>query len=390
MIGCTLPIHPLASTTSERVACEARTPSSYNTGASSYRPLKKVKKEELYETHDSYNWPQARYVVVPSCMSSRKQLRHYVQPPPPKRFKVSHFNHNKYVVPKESLIANGLWRASTRTPIEWKNRVSRYPASLTPVVLPQPPSPVYLHEEYRKYKPTRATIYYGPEDVIDREERTTGKFAVIKEIDKTTKDYLEGKGNVDKLGGYSVKYLYKNSSTVYQKVGRVAFCDVTTYYDQYEKPVQRRGTSPGAFNNIIQRTSFKKFSSGPYYFWWTALKTELFPPDRKTIKPEGLVTHVFETSTGELERYKYYRYKPKVIQGRSLFSKNFHVPKQIRGGEFNLGIEPYYEHFSRYWEEWQNYWPYSIYVPDEDKNKYLASRRIWIYKQLMKVWVVEA
>ena len=269
--------------------------------------------------------------------------------------------------------------------------MSRYPPSPTSVVLPQPPSPVYLHEQYRKYHPTRPTVYEGPEDVIDREERTSGKFAAIKEIDKTTKDYLGGKGNVEQLSGFTIKYLYKNSSTVYQIVGRVAFCDVTTYYDEYEKPVRRRGTSPGSYNNIIQRVHFRKRTTykGRIQRWLvTASNRDLFPPSELIKVPTSIVTHVFEESTGELELYKYYRHKPIIIKERSFFGSNLHVPKQIRG-EFNLGREPYYTHFSKYWEEWQDQWPYSIYVPDEEKAKLMASRRFWIYKQLMNIWVEE-
>ena len=369
-------------TVTPKVACQPTSPT-----------LKKVKKEELYETYDTYNWPKALYVSVPSSvptsMSSRKQFRYYAQPPPPKRQKVLHVNYNKYVVPKESIIANALWRASTRLPVEYSSRVSRYPPSLTAVVLPQPPSPVYLHEEFRKYKTTtRPTVQISPEDVTDLDDSiiTTVKFSRIKEIDKTTKGYIGGKGNVDGLTCYTVKYLSNQSSTVLQIVGRVSFYDVTVYYDQYEKPVQRRGTTPGDFCNIIQRVYFGKLV-GRQKWWTTASNSDLLLPANRIKAPIGLITHVFEHSSGELEKFKYYRYKPSIIKGRSIFSKNLHVPKL--GGEFTLGQQPDWEHYHQYWEEWQSSWPYSQYVPEEDKKKYRARRRNWIYKQLTDIWLGE-
>jgi hypothetical protein len=374
----------LADTAIERVACKARTSFWNSEGTSPSPVLKKLKKEELYENHDSYNWnipPEIRYITYMDEYDG--------YPPPGKRRKVSHLNYNFYTVPKTSLIAEGLWEASNRRPIGWNNRVSRYPPSPTSVVLPQPPSPVYLHEQYRKYHPTRHTVYEGPEDIIDREGRTTGKFANLLHIDKTTKDYLGGKGNVEQLSGFSVKYLYKKSSTVYQLVGRVAFCDVTTYYDQYEKPAVRRGTSPGAYNNILQRDFFKKQTSHPVWWYCTSLNRNIFPPPPSDkIRVPTLTTHVFEESEGELEVYKFYRYKPTIVTGYSLFSKNEHIPKYSRN-KISFGRLPSHEHLSKYWEEWQSRWPYSIYDPEEEKVKYLASRRFWIYQQLMNIWVVE-
>ena len=285
----------LADTAIERVSCEACTPGWNSEGTSPGPVLKKVKKEELYENHDSYNWyipPEIRYGLY------MEEYDGY--PPPGKRRKVSHFNYNFYTIPKKSQIAEGLWAASTRRPIEWKNRVSRYSPSPTSVVLPQPPSPVYLHEQYHKYHPTRPTVYEGPEDIIDRDSRTTGKLGNILHIDKTTKGYRGSKGNVEQLSVFSIKYLYKKSSTVYQIVGRVTFCDVTTYYDQYEKPVQRRRASPGAYNNIIQQVYFRKTTTGGGRIqrWWvTASNRDLFPPSDLIKAPTSIVTHVFEEST---------------------------------------------------------------------------------------------
>jgi hypothetical protein len=313
-----------------------------------------------------------------------------------KRFKLFHFNYNYYTVPSTSDLANKVWKSSTTLPIKYKCKKSKFPSTPTVIVLPPPIKPVFLTKEYRNYQPTKSTMYKGLEDIVDIDLVNTGKFTQIKLIDKTTKNYVGGKGNMTALHCYTVKYLYKQSSTVNQVVGKVAFCDSTTYYDVYEKPVHVRETIPGCFNWIRQSCSFKvkcrPYNKNP---WWYFTKQKIFPPDNNKIKPAPIVTHVREDSDRALAYYHYYRHKPTIISRHNFFSSNHHIPKENHKNGIVFGPEPSAEHLRKYMAYWQYSWDASYPLPSDEQDasypvpsdEHKEERRIWMFDNLWYDWL---
>ena len=207
-------------------------------------------------------------------------------------------------------------------------------------------------------------------------------------VDKASKLYTYGKHKYNPgWNCFTVTLIYKKFSVVFQKVGHIAFSDVTTYYSDYGVKVNKRDTVPGCYVWVRQGLHFRRYCMKPTYF--KPLIGEKFGRKKywfeNITSPSELhysgidistrtITHTIQDSIYEKERFGYYRYKPKIIPYYAhifLPNEHFRVPK---GSVFGQPAPRDTRPFS---ESWMN--SEQEYYTEEEKQEWQR----WVFQHLL-------
>lgn len=324
-------------------------------------PLKKIKKEDFDEKHN----PDTLGSFVVHYNNSDSDSNEDGKP-----FATVYSKVNSTTEEKGSLerFESTVRLPVARLPNNYIQGIIKYDTSY-PLYGEEPEIPDEVEYYYNKNKLT--TKYWA----VDKERcaRATGKHV-----------YHKG------WNCYSVKTLSERTLLINQIVGHVAFSDVTTYYSTYGDKVTIRETAPGSYSWIRQCKYFVQAYTRTGY-WSKFAGTDgvrsrkishyqlnTYEDNDQTVHAILPVAYIERNSEVERARYKFYRYRPYIVDPPRPFSQNCWRPK-LKSDEI--------------WGEARRF---VVPLPSwrtKQRKEYSSDdwleRRQWIFAELKETWLQE-